>query len=126
MFQSGLPHFFWGEAILHATYIINILSTLVLNWLSPHEKLYSQKADLSTLRIFGCLSYATNVNPHKTKLGPRAIKCVYLGVAANQKGYKMYDLGAKSLFTSRDVSFYEEVFPFSRIFSYSIFRFYVS
>lgn len=40
------------------------------------------------------------------------IKCVYLGVAANQKGHKLYDLNPKSLFTSKDVVCYEEVFPF--------------
>lgn len=38
MFDSGLPNFFWGEAILTATYVINRLPSVILNWKSPFEK----------------------------------------------------------------------------------------
>lgn len=36
-----------------------------------------------------------------------------LGVAANQKGFKVYDIQTKVLFTSRDVHCYEDMFPYS-------------
>lgn len=111
-FQASLPLTFWGEALLHATYIRNKLPTPVLNWASPHEWLYSQPPDLFQLKVFGCLAYVSNPNPHKTKFEPRAVKCVYLGVASNKKGHKIYDLTTKRLFASRDVVWYKEVFPF--------------
>lgn len=54
MFQAALPHSFWGEALLHATYITNKLPTSVLGWVSPHEKLYKTKSDLSVPSLLYC------------------------------------------------------------------------
>lgn len=113
MFQAKLPNYFWGEAILHATHLINKLPTPVLNWKSPHEMLFDSKPDLSHLKVFGCLAFAKNVSPHKQKLDPRATKCIYLGLSNHKKGFKVFDLQTKQLFSSRDVVFYEDVYPFS-------------
>ncbi|KAL2227998.1 UNVERIFIED_CONTAM: Retrovirus-related Pol polyprotein from transposon RE1 [Sesamum indicum] len=41
------------------------------------------------------------------------MKCIFLGYASNQKGYKVYDLKRKSMMISRDVTFYEDVFPYN-------------
>uniref|UniRef100_A0A3Q7GVD8 Uncharacterized protein n=1 Tax=Solanum lycopersicum TaxID=4081 RepID=A0A3Q7GVD8_SOLLC len=37
-----------------------------------------------------------------------------LGYVAHQKGYKLYNLVTKSILISRDVIFYEDIFPFSQ------------
>jgi len=46
------------------------------------------------------------------KLSSRADKCVFLGYSNEKNGYKMFSLDTKSVFFSRDVIFYENVFPF--------------
>nr|GMD47493.1 uncharacterized protein LOC109166032 [Ipomoea batatas]GMD47494.1 uncharacterized protein LOC109166032 [Ipomoea batatas] len=48
----------------------------------------------------------------RSKLSLRARKCVFFGFANGVKGYKLYDLQTKEIFLSRDVSFYENSFPF--------------
>lgn len=40
IFQAALPLTFWGEVVLHATYIINRLPSQVLEWKTPHEILH--------------------------------------------------------------------------------------
>ncbi|XP_071715279.1 uncharacterized protein [Rutidosis leptorrhynchoides] len=46
------------------------------------------------------------------KFSQRSEKCVFLGYSSVKKGYKLYGLESKSLFISRDVKFYENIFPF--------------
>lgn len=115
LFQSGLPQKFWGEAILTATFFINKLPSFVLQWKSPYEVLYHKPPDYNSLRIFGCLSYATIVDPHKHKFDERAKKCVLLGYVPHCKGLKLYDIEHKQVVVSRDVVFHEHVFPYKTI-----------
>ncbi|XP_019256399.1 PREDICTED: uncharacterized protein LOC109234799 [Nicotiana attenuata] len=50
--------------------------------------------------------------PSHDKFAPRAVKSVFLGYAAHQKGYRLLDLENRVFFISRDVVFYEDIFPF--------------
>ncbi|KAL2253443.1 UNVERIFIED_CONTAM: Copia protein [Sesamum indicum] len=102
-------------AILTATYIINRLPTSVLHWKSPYEVLYNKAVDYSIVRTFGCLAFVTNVLPHKSKFTKRAFRCVFVGYAFGQKGYKLYDLDDKVILISRDVIFHENCFPYKDI-----------
>jgi hypothetical protein len=49
LFQSFLPKHFWSYVVLHATYIMNRVTTPVLNHKSPYELLNNAKPDLSTI-----------------------------------------------------------------------------
>ncbi|GJZ12978.1 putative RNA-directed DNA polymerase, partial [Tanacetum coccineum] len=42
-------------------------------------------------------------------------KCVLIGFSGIKKAYKLYSLESKTMFYSRDVKFYENVFPFKMI-----------
>ncbi|KAL0399945.1 UNVERIFIED_CONTAM: Retrovirus-related Pol polyprotein from transposon RE1 [Sesamum radiatum] len=113
LFQASLPIKFWGDSILTATFLINRTPTKLLNWKTPYELLYGHVPSYTHLRTFGSLCYATNVSPHKSKFHSRAFKCILLGYAMTQKAYKLYDLENKCTLYSRDVSFYESIFPYS-------------
>nr|GLL37723.1 uncharacterized protein LOC109182622 [Ipomoea trifida] len=112
-FQANLPEIFWGECILHATYIINKLPSAAINNQVPYQVLLKRVPQYQNLKVFGCLAYATIVSP-KSKLDARAKKCVFLGCATATKGYKVYNIVSKELFLSRDVIFYENIFSFQQ------------
>ena len=108
-FQSHLPITFWGECILTTIHIINRLPTLLLHKKTSFEILYKKPPDYSRMRVFGCITFATIVNP-SSKFSPRATKCIFLGYPIGQKAYKLYNISTRKIFTNRNVVFLEDTF----------------
>ena len=60
--------------------------------------------------MWGCIAYFRVPDPKRTKLGPRAIKSVFVGYAVNSKAYRLLDLSSNTIVESRDVEFIENKF----------------
>ncbi|KAJ0805739.1 putative RNA-directed DNA polymerase [Helianthus annuus] len=88
-----------------------MLPSSVLNGKSPYELMFNFKPSLSHLRNFGCLCFSTIVN-EPDKFAYHADKCVLIGYSNVKKGYKLWNLDESKVFFSRDVKFYENVYPF--------------
>ena len=112
LFQSSLPAKFWHFAVAHAAHLINRQATPILDNKSPFEILFGSLPNISHFKVFGCLSFASTLISHRKKLDPRARKCVFLGFKSGTKGYLLFDLASKEVFLSRNVIFYEHVFPY--------------
>lgn len=111
-FEANIPKRFWGECILTAAYIINRLPSKVINNKTPYELVWNHKPEYEHLRIFGCLAYFRNTNTKGDKFEGKGKPGVFLGYPQGTKGYKLYDIEDKKIIVSRDVSFFENVFPF--------------
>lgn len=111
-FQAGLAIKYWGDCIQAVVHITNRLPTPLLNNRSPYEVFFNRKPNYHALKTFGCLAIA--YNPVKTgdKFAERGVKCVFLGYSQNRKGYKLLNLSNYSVFESRDVRFYEGIYPY--------------
>ena len=61
------------------------------------------------VRVVGCcifLAFYSVPDPKRTKLGPRAIKSVFVGYAEHSKSYRLLDMDSGVLIESRDVVFF--------------------
>ncbi|RVW85170.1 Retrovirus-related Pol polyprotein from transposon TNT 1-94 [Vitis vinifera] len=121
MFSSNVPNYFWGEAILTATYLINRMPSRVLTFQSPRQLFLKQfphtraaSSDLP-LKVFGCTAFVHVYPQNRSKFAPRANKCIFLGYSPTQKGYKCYSPTNKRFYTTMDVSFFEHVFFYPQI-----------
>ena len=52
---------------------------LILNNESPYQLLFDKIPNLSHIRVFGCLAYASTLVSHTKTLDPRSRKCAFLG-----------------------------------------------
>lgn len=64
------------------------------------------------MKYFGCFVMASNISNDCDKLNPRCLPCVFFGYPQTQRGYKLLDLTTKKLFVSRNVKFYETIYPY--------------
>ncbi|CAI7871230.1 unnamed protein product [Closterium sp. NIES-53] len=78
---------------------------------TPFEAWSGTKPNLSRLRTFGCLCYYHVPNPFCHKLQSKARTAIYLGIAANERAWRVWDLGDKHVVTSLDVVLDEDKFP---------------
>lgn len=111
-FQSGLPLKYWGDYIMTATFLTNRLPSAVLGHQTPFEVLHSYKPDYTRLKSFGCLVIAVNPDRTSDKFKPKGVPCVFIGYPKSQKGYKLLNLVTNMTFVSRDVKFYEQIYPY--------------
>nr|GEV11323.1 zinc finger, CCHC-type [Tanacetum cinerariifolium] len=99
---------FWAEAIRHAVYVLNRVSTKALKDSTPYEALKDRKPNMRYLRVFGCKAYAKVTKPHLKKLDDRSKELVYLGTQPGSKAYQLFDPVTKDMVVSRDVKFKED------------------
>jgi hypothetical protein len=74
--------------------------------------MYGIMPDLSSLRVFGCLSYDSTLPTNRHKFNLRARKCAFLGYKVGMKGFILLDVNTHDIFVSRNVKFFDMVFPF--------------
>lgn len=105
--HMNLPNYLWGEAIRHATYIINRVATRVLVLQTPYKAYKGRKPNLDHIRVFGCVSHA-KIDTHRLmKLDDRSRALVYLGTEPGSKAYRLLDPVNRKVVVSRDVIFEE-------------------
>lgn len=106
--HMSMPNVLWGEAVRHATYLINRVATRSLVGRTPYEALRGAKPNLEHLRVFGCVCYARTEVAGRKKLDDRSRILVHLGTEPGSKAYRMMDPVKKTIVVSRDVKFDEE------------------
>ena len=112
LIHSGLPLHYWQDALSTAAHTLNRLPTKALNnGLTPHEAITGCAATNEHLRPFGCLVTAHIPDARRRKLDAKAREGIMIGYPTNQKGYRIMDRETKENFTSRDVKFFENIFP---------------
>ncbi|XP_059623100.1 uncharacterized protein LOC132266262 [Cornus florida] len=107
----GVPKSYWADATLTTTCLINRMPSKALGYQSPFSVLHHDIA-LFTVppKVIGCVCYV-HIHHRNDKMDPKAIRCVFLGHSATQKGYGCYNPTTRHRFVSMDVTFFESV-PF--------------
>jgi hypothetical protein len=73
------------------------------------EKFTSKEPDVSHLKMFSCIAYVHVPDEKRSKLDPKAKKCIFIGYSLEQKGYRCFNPSTRKLQVIRNVVFYEMV-----------------
>ena len=70
---------YWVEAANTNVYLMNRCTTSGVHEITPHERYYGKKTDLSHTRIFGAIAYVHIPDEKRKKLDPKSEKCILVG-----------------------------------------------
>ena len=107
--DAGLPNTYWGDAILHAVYILNrVLTWAIHGNIMPYERFTGNKLSIAHLRVFGCKAHVHVPDEKRCKLDAKSLECVHIGYADNKKAFLCLHRSTGRIFESRDVVFSEK------------------
>jgi len=101
---------FLGYTILSVCYLINRVSSSVLENKIPHSILFHESLHLLPPKVFESTCFVHNFSPGLYKLFARSHECVFLGFTRYQKGYKCFSPSLNHYFIFADVTFTESSF----------------
>ncbi|WVZ17272.1 hypothetical protein V8G54_010254 [Vigna mungo] len=98
-----------------ATYVINRTPSSSNEFQTPLETLLNKVVALTNLppHVFGCVACIRAYSKEPKQIGTLGLRCVFLGYAIHQKGYRCYHPPTKQMFISMDVVFHEQIMYFS-------------
>ncbi|MCO5581848.1 hypothetical protein L7F22_035737 [Adiantum nelumboides] len=83
--SQALPHLFWLEATMCATYVLNRCPPKSLQSITPYEAWHDRKLSIEHMRVFGSLAHALVPQTQRKKLDVKAVKCIFVGYSAESK-----------------------------------------
>ncbi|XP_073109504.1 uncharacterized protein [Elaeis guineensis] len=101
------PPLFLVISVLTAAYLINRMPLRTLDYKTPLECLQETNSFIIPPKVFGCVCFVRDHRPSVGKLDARALKCIFVGYSATQKGYKCWCPTERKMFISIDVIFRE-------------------
>jgi hypothetical protein len=107
--EKNLPNYFWAEAVATVVYIMNRTPIAIVHGMTPEEKFTSKKPNVSHLRVFGYIAYVHVPDEKRSKLDPKAKKCIFIKYSLEQKGYRCFNPFTRKLQVNKDVVFDEMV-----------------
>ena len=100
MTEKNMPLYYWAEVVNTPNYILNRCITSGVHEATLEECFYGRKPSLQHLKVFGCLAYVHVPAEVRSKLDPKAEKCIFVGYSEEQKGYRCYNPLTKKIVTS--------------------------
>jgi hypothetical protein len=68
-----------------------------IHGMTLEKKFTGKKPDVSHLRVFGYIAYVHVPDEKRSKLDPKAKKCIFIGYSLEQKGYRCFNPSIRKL-----------------------------
>lgn len=107
LIYSRMPTCFWAEAVSTAAYLINMSSSVPLDFKIPQEAWSGNEVDLEHLKVFGCATFVLKSKEKRGKLDPKSLKTFFVGYGKNMFGYRCWNLETREIVRAKNIVFVE-------------------
>ena len=107
LLQSFDPPKLWVEALSTTIYLINRLSSIVLNFETPYFRLFYRYRRYLDMHTFGCVCFVHFPSHEHHKLSVQSVRCAFMGYSPSHKGYACYYPCSNRFHIFRHVVFFE-------------------
>lgn len=110
--ESHVHESFWTYAARHACMLHNVLpSTKLAGEISPYQAKYKVPPRVDNIRVWGCTCwYHLHDHERDSKLSPRAVPAIHLGVDTQRHGHIIYVPYLNRITSAYHLSFQERKF----------------
>lgn len=105
--DSGLPLYFWAEAVNTACYVQNRVLINKRHTKTAYEILHGIKPLISFFRAFGCQCFILNIKDSISKFAAKVDTGYFLGYSPLRKAYKVFNSRTKIVEETLNVKFNE-------------------
>ncbi|XP_076914548.1 uncharacterized protein LOC143573594 [Bidens hawaiensis] len=117
LISSGVRYDLWGEAILSANYVLNMIPRKKISE-TPYELWMGKKPSYKYLKVWGYLAKLTVPSPKALTIGPKTVDCIFIGYAHHSNVHRFIVHESKNpnvhegtIVEWRTADFFENVFP---------------
>ena len=113
MQRGSILSFLWSGLVATANFLINRTSTKANQHITPFQRVWCHRSNLSTLRIIGFVTFVRCTESHIKKLAPRAYKCILVSYDTHNTAYRCYHPPYCQILISSNLSIHEGELYFS-------------
>lgn len=101
--SQGIPLKLWAECINNVVYALNRSVYTHFAVITPYQRWFGVKPDVSRLRVFGSVTYFFIPDASRQKLDAKATKGAYVGECEEYKASRVYVESTRRTHISRHV-----------------------
>src|ERR1044071_175395 len=105
--DSGLPLYFWAEAVNTSCYVQNRVLVVKRHSKTAYEVLHGMKPLISFFRAFGCQCFILNIKESISKFAAKVDSGYFLGYSSTRKAYKVVNSITRIVEETLNVKFNE-------------------
>ena len=117
LLSSGAPKNLWGETLLSACFILNMVPQRDYD-VTPYESWKEKTPNIHFFKVWDCLAKVSILESKKRKIGHKTVDTIFIGCTLDSNvirflvvNSEISEISNKTIIKVRDVVYFENIFP---------------
>lgn len=82
---------FWAKVVYYSDYLLNLVLTRVVSYMTPVKKCCGNKPSVGHLKTFRCIAWEHIFDAFKKNYDAKSHACIIIGHSEESKAYRLFD-----------------------------------